>query len=217
MANSPLETGCYYHLYNRGVEKRNIFLSHSDYLRFLEAIAFYQKTPTPMKLSDFRRGKAKFKKTEAQTDLVRIFCYCLMPNHFHLSIQQLQEKGVTIFLKRLLDSYTRYFNTKYERVGTLFQGSSKAKLVENDEYLLQLSKYIHRNPFPLDKWGAKTYPYSSYNYYLTRKPRSSFCEADFILSYFSKSNPKLGYQEFVEEEELNEPDLYAFLIDSDQQ
>lgn len=213
MVNPPLETGCYYHIYNRGVEKRDIFLSNGDYLRFLETIGFYQKTPTPMKLSDFRRGKSKLKKIESQKDLVRIFCYSLMPNHFHLLIQQLQDRGITSFLRKVLDSYTRYFNTKNDRIGPLFQGSFKAKLVETDEYLLQLSKYIHRNIFPHSMWESRPYPYSSYGFYLSGE-RHPFCDTDFILDYFSKSNSKLGYQTFVEETEIDDPGIHSLLIDS---
>lgn len=202
MTNPPFITQGYYHIYNRGVEKKDIFLDKRDHLRFLEALDFYRKSPQPMKLSDYRRGVIKYKRQESQIELVRIFVYCLMPNHFHLLISQLVEGGITQFLRKLSDSYARYFNTKYQRVGPLFQGSFKAKLIETDEYLLQLSKYIHRNAFLLKKWEGKkqTYPYSSYNFYLTQE-KHPFCDLEFISSYFSKNNPNLSYQSFVEEEE----------------
>ncbi|MDO8551701.1 MAG: transposase [bacterium] len=167
-----------------------------------------------MKFSEFKRGKTKMEKLDLQTELIRIFCYSLMPNHFHLLIQQLQEGGVTTFLRKSLDSYAKFFNTKYDRVGPLFQGSFKAKLIEKDEYLLQLSKYIHRNIFTLSMCEGKIYSYSSYNYYLSRETHP-FCDKDFILSYFSKTNPNLGYKEFVEEE-LDDPSLYSLLIDPEE-
>ena len=214
MTNPPFVTGNYYHIYNRGVEKRDIFLNRWDYLRFLETLEYYRKSPLLMKLSDFRRGVVKLKKVEHQIDLIRFFCYSLIPNHFHLLVQQLQEGGITQYLRLILDSYSRYFNTKYERVGPLFQGSFKARMIENDEYLLQLSKYIHRNAFPLKMWEGKVYPYSSYNSYLTREPHP-FCETNFILSHFSQNNPKLGYKEFVEGGEVNDPTAYSLLIDPD--
>lgn len=159
---------------------------------------FYRKTPQPAKLSDFRRGLIRLKYNGNQKELVRIFAYCLMPNHFHLLIQQLIDGGITNFLSNLTNSYTRYFNTKYERVGSLFQGPFKAKLVATDEYLLQLSKYIHRNPYSLSQWQNKIYPYSSYRLYLSPE-KNSFCDTDFILSYFSTANPKSSYKSFVEE------------------
>lgn len=214
MINPPLVNGSYYHIYNRGVEKRKIFLDRRNYLRFLETLDFYRKTPLPMKLSDFRRGAIQWKKIETQTEIVRIFCYCLMPNHFHLLIQQLEDKGVTEFLRKLTDSYTRYFNTKHKRVGPLFQGSFKAKLVENDEYLLQLSKYIHRNSFPLTKWEYEVYPYSSYKYYLSGEAHP-FCDTNFISGFFSKSNPRLNYQSFVEESEYEDPAIFSLMIDEE--
>ncbi len=213
MRNPPFANSNFYHIYNRGVEKRIIFQDKRDYFRFLETMDFYHKTPQPMKLSDFRRGAIKLKKINSQTELVRIYCYCLMPNHYHLLVGQLQENGVTDFLRKFSDSYTRYFNTKYERVGSLFQGSFKAKLIENEEYLLQLSKYIHKNPFPLKEWESKVYPYSSYGYYLNLE-KHPFCDIGFILSYFSRNNPKLSYKSFVEELEVSEdPILFGLTID----
>lgn len=214
VVNPPFISGSFYHIYNRGVEKRKTFMGRRDYMRFLETLDFYRKTPVPMKLSDYRRGVVKLKKLENQTELVKIYCYCLMPNHFHLLVQQLSDGGISEFLRKVADSYTRYFNTKHERVGSLFQGVFKARLVETDEYLLQLSKYIHRNSFPLDEWEAKVYPYSSYPYYLSGEPHL-FCNTEFILSYFSKSNPNLTYQSFVEETEVEDPSLFDLLIDAD--
>lgn len=214
MVNPLFVTGSFYHIYNRGVEKRNVFMGKWDYLRFLETLDFYRKSPVPMKLSDFRRGLIKLKKIDNQTELVKIYCYCLMPNHFHLLVQQLADGGISEFLRKVADSYTRYFNTKYDRVGSLFQGRFKAKLIETDEYLLHLSKYIHRNSFPLPMWEGRVYPYSSYSYYLSRAPHL-FCDTDFILSYFSKTKPNLGYQSFVEESEVDDPALFGLLIGYD--
>lgn len=215
MGNPQFFTDGYYHIYNRGVEKRDIFMDRRDYLRFLETLNYYRKSPLPVKLSDFRRGNLGIKKIEDQKEIVRIFCYCLMPNHFHLLVQQLSEGGITQFMKKLSDSYTRYFNTKGERVGPLFQGTFKAKLIETDEYLLQLSKYIHRNSFPLPKWESKLYPYSSYGYYISEKEHP-FCDKKLVLSYFSKSNPNLDYKAFIGEsdiEGMERPELFDSMID----
>lgn len=216
MINPPFVTGCFYHLYNRGVEKRDIYLDKFDHHRFLETVNFYRNDPVPMKLSDFRRGVIKLKKIEYQNELVNIYCYCLMPNHFHLLVQQLKDDGISMFMRKLSDSYTKYFNTKYKRIGSLFQGPFKARLIEDDEYLLQLSKYIHKNPskpvFPHGVWEANKYPYSSYSTYLSGEPHL-FCDTNFILSYFSRSYPNLDYQTFVEETESDDPILYRTYID----
>ena len=198
MINPPFFNSGYYHVYNRGVEKRNTFMNNWDYSRFMETLDFYRKSPQLQKLSDFRRRVLSLKKVENQKDLVKILAYCLIPNHFHLLVQQLVDGGVTDFMSNLANSYTRYFNTKHERIGALFQGAFKAKLVNNDEYLLQLSKYIHRNPDSLFQWKNKIYPYSSYHYYISSE-RNSICDPDFILSYFSTANRGLTYKSFVEE------------------
>lgn len=214
MINPPLVKGCFYHIYNRGVEKRNIYLGKRDYLRFLETVNYYRKNPLPMKFSDFKRNAIRLKNIDNQKELIKLYGFSLMPNHFHLLLQQLEDNGITIFMRKLADSYTKYFNTKYDRVGPLFQGSFKAKIIENDEYLLHVSKYIHRNSFPLKMWEAKVYPYSSYNYYLSGESHP-FCDTDFILGYFSKTNPKMSYQSFVEAEMLDDPALFNLLIDHD--
>lgn len=184
-----------------------------DYLRFFETIQFYYRAPQPVKLSDFRRGVIKLKQIDNQIELVRIFCYCLMPNHFHFLIQQLVEQGITGFMKKLSNSYTKYFNTKYKRIGPLLQGTFKAKLIETDEYLLQLSKYIHRNTFLLKRWERRLYPYSSYGYYLSQE-KHPFCNTEFISSYFSKINPNLTYKSFVQEDEIDNRTILDMAYDS---
>lgn len=212
--NPPFVNGHFYHIYNRGVEKRNTFTNRWDYYRFLETLNFYRKIPLPAKLSDFRRNKATIKDIKEQKEIIKIYCFSLMPNHFHLLIQQLEDLGITNFLKKITNSYTKFFNTKYERIGPLFQGSFKARLVETDEYLLQLTKYIHRNSFSLKEWQDEIYPYSSYESYINNEEHP-FCDTNFILSYFSKNNPKLSYQNFVEETDIEGPSLYDLLIDPD--
>lgn len=216
MRDLSFSTDCYYHIYNRGVEKRKIFEDRFDYWRFLETLEFYRKSPVPVKLSDFRRGKLGIRKIETQTEIVKIHCFCLMPNHFHLIIQQISDKGISVFMRKISDSFTKYFNTKHERVGSLFQGPFKAKLIETDEYLLQLSKYIHRNPkelkFPHSVWEGEQYPYSSYKYYISVE-KHSFCDTELILSYFSKTNPNSDYQSFVEKFGFEDPSLYGVFID----
>jgi putative transposase len=216
MINPPFVTGSFYHVYNRGVEKRNIFIGKRDYHQFLLAMDFYRKNPLPSKLSDFKRGIEKIKKVENQIELVEVHAYCLMSNHFHFLLKQKTEGGITHFLRKFTNSYTRFFNTKYDRIGPLFQGSFKAKLVENDEYLLQVSKYIHRNPLKFHKGSLNSYPYSSYGYYLSEE-KHPFCNTQFILSYFSKTNPKLNYKSFAEETGVEDPSIYNILIDPEDQ
>ncbi|EKD90638.1 MAG: Transposase [uncultured bacterium] len=214
--NSHLINGSYYHVYNRGVEKRTIFQSPKDYYRFLETIRYYRFFPTPRKLSThINFNFPPILSHTKQNQLVKILCFCLMPNHFHLLIQQCEDNGISEFMRRISDSFTRYFNTKYDRVGPLFQGKFKAKIVETDEYLLQLSKYIHRNPLTLPKWlveeNLSDYTFSSYGGYLNSKRTFDFCEMDDINEYFSSTNPSLSYKSFVQEsDEINVPEDLLF-------
>lgn len=203
--NSPLVTDHFYHIYNRGVEKRSIFNQTKNYQRFLETINYYRFHPTPRKLSTHLNfNMPPVPPNFQQKRLVRILCFCLMPNHFHLLIQQLEEGGISEFMRRVSDSFTRYFNTVNDRVGPLFQGRFKAKIVESDEYLLQLSKYIHRNPLTLPMWKNRLseYGFSSYPGYLNEKRKLDFCENEIIASYFknhSTNNKLFSYRDFVEE------------------
>lgn len=192
------QKGSYYHVYNRGNRKQNIFLSYRDYERLLKRMKEY---------------KDEFK--------IDILGYCLMPNHFHFLLKQVTDISITHFMLKLGTSYAKYFNIKYGEVGSLFQGRFKAKLVEKDEYLLQLSRYIHRNPKKLlpPTPGVKLvdYKWSSYLFYINGE-NDDFINTGFILNYFSKENPQGDYRKFVEndykdEELLSMGDL---LLDDDQ-
>lgn len=161
----------FYHIYNRGVAKQLIFLGNQDKYVFLKRInQFYQEVLAVKK---------------QKIPLVSIHVFCLMPNHFHLIVRQEKNNGITIFLRKLATSYAMYFNKKYDRVGPLFQGRFKAKLVDKDEYIIHLSRYIHLNPLLLVSSPEKleTYPFSSLTTYLGNK-KSSFLDTSFILSYF---------------------------------
>lgn len=172
------QKGACYHVYNRGNRKQNIFIGHRDYGRFLKRTKKY---------------KDKFG--------VSILCYCLMPNHFHFLLRQDTEVPITTFMLRLGTSYAKYFNIKYEEVGSLFQDRFKAKLIETDEYLLQLSRYIHRNPKEVlpSTPGVElaSYPWSSYSAYVNGI-KNELVDSTFILNYFAKNNPSKDYKNFVE-------------------
>lgn len=180
MATPPryFQEGAFYHVYNRGNRKQNIFLNYKDYQRFLKRT---------------REFKEKFGVT--------ILCYCLMPNHFHFLLRQDSEVSLSVFMLRLSTSYAKYFNIKYEEVGSLFQDRFKAKLIETDEYLLQLSRYIHRNPKELlpSTPGVELvdYQWSSYAAYLNGA-KNELVDPHFILDYFAKANPSKDYKDFVE-------------------
>src|SRR3972149_3368728 len=140
----PFVNGHYYHIYNRGVEKRIIFEKNRDCSRLIKTTRYYQLIGPKPRLSKFLLGSIF--KPDSTKKIVDIICYCLMPNHFHFLIKQLKEGGITEFVSKLSNSYTKFYNTKYSRVGPLLQGEFKAVLIENDEQLIHTSRYIHLNP-----------------------------------------------------------------------
>ena len=137
---TPLVSGEYYHIYNRGSEKRDIYTQPRDYTRFQKTFYYYQFSDPKPKFSQFK--KSNLFKPLLNEKLVEIICYCLMPNHFHFLIKQLKEKGISIFLSQLSNSYTKYFNVKYGRIGPLLQGAFKAVRIETDEQFIHVSRYI---------------------------------------------------------------------------
>lgn len=180
---TPFVLGEYYHLYNRGVDKRTIFSSVSDYKRFLMLLYLGNSS------FDVRIGNVLKTKTyeevfsqERGDPLVAIGAFCLMPNHFHILATPLMEHGLSQFMLKLQTGYSMYFNTRYERNGSLFQGPFKSEHATNDRYLKYLFSYIHLNPAKLidPQWKKRKtlkrnvlkkyvekYPYSSLNEYLS--------------------------------------------------
>lgn len=140
MRKTIFSTNCYYHIYNRGVEKRAIFQEIRDYERFLLGLEEFN-TSDPIHIATLPNNEARPRKK-----LVDIICFCLMPNHYHLIIKQAIDSGVTQFMHKLGTGYAMYFNKRWERKGILFEGKFKAKIIQSDEYLMHLSRYIHLNP-----------------------------------------------------------------------
>lgn len=199
----PLVNNEIYHVINRGVASQPIFLNKRDYDRALNTILYYQNFNIPLRYSFFMRLPQQ-RKFELHNQLkgqkeyfVDIVSYCLMPNHIHLLLKQKTDSGISIFMSKFSNSYTRYFNTKNDRIGHLFQGKFKSVRIENDEQLLHVSRYIHLNPFTsyvvknLDE--LERYPYSSFVEYINRKVQS-FCKKSLVLNHFRSC---INYKEFV--------------------
>jgi REP element-mobilizing transposase RayT len=175
--------GCY-HIFNRGNRRQDIFLEDADYINYL---------------SKLREMKKKYK--------ISVFCYCLMPNHLHLLVQQDSEIPLFRFMQALHTSYSMYFNWKYRKVGHLFQGRFKQKEVDKDEYLLQVSSYIHLNPL-MDGLVEKLedYQWSSYPDYIGLR-EGTLCEKELVLAGLSPEEYKK-----ITEEQLKEKLLIKDLI-----
>lgn len=197
----------YYHLYNRGVEKRQIFLDNQDYSVFLHYLKLY--------LSD-TLSDSGFNPNKSLSKEVDLLAFCLMPNHFHLLIKQNTKNAITRLMRGVCTRYSMYFNTKYRRVGGLFQGIYKAVLIDQEPYLLHLSRYIHLNPSSDSGFNPESYNYSSYQYYLGQK-HAGWLKPEPILSFFKsaqKSHLKecLSYQSFVEDSFKNSAEILGDLI-----
>ncbi len=179
----PFVEGEYYHLYNRGVDKRTIFATAGEYKRFL-MLLYLANSSKDVRIDNLlkigrREDIFSFDRGEA---IVAIGAFCLMPNHFHILATPLVENGISRFMLKLQTGYSMYFNTKNERSGSLFQGPFKSKHAADDLYLKYLFSYIHLNPAKLKDpmWKERgrqvlnglgpyieKYPYSSFPEYRT--------------------------------------------------
>lgn len=142
----PLVTGETYHVYNRGVDKRVVFLDNEDYLRFYESLHYFNSTDPAISFFECAR-KVRMGKLNSDDDtlLVHIHAYTLLPNHYHLMLTQVADGGLSEFKKRVIGGYTSYFNEKYERSGALFQGTFKRSHIKSNEQFLFLASYVNFN------------------------------------------------------------------------
>ena len=193
----------YYHVFNRGVEKRNIFLEESDYLNFIYYLFAY--------LQPIEKVVEKYPDTPTRlygknlSEEVELVAYCLMPNHFHLLLKQNTKDGVSKLLKQLTNAYTLYFNQKNDRVGGLMQGRFRAVGIDNESLFIHLVRYIHLNPVvspahrSLGEGGGITqdlnsYRWSSYGDYLGQSAELPSSKSK-ILSYFPSVGAFKGFHE----------------------
>ncbi len=168
----------FYHIYNRGNSKQKIFHDKQDYERFI-SLLFLANTENKFNFSNILRDD-RLCEIDRGRHLVEIGGYCLMPNHFHLLITEIEEGGITRFMQKLSTGYVMYYNQKYKRTGSLFEGKFKSEHLGNNRYLKYIFSYIHLNPVKLidrlwkekgikDKKRAmdflETYTYSSYLFY----------------------------------------------------
>lgn len=220
----PYVAGGYYHLYNRGVNQENIFRTPEDYatfLRFLEEYltptdveALQKKLSAPALTALERLALSHTLSRKNLHNRITLECFCLMPNHFHLLLRQEGERDIKEFMQSFMTRYTGYFNKAHGRVGSPFQGTYRAALLQTDEQRLFLSRYIHRNPLGLlgegdtRNWGEmiRSQP-SSYTDYLGETKRSWVQPQD-ILTLFASS----GVDSYVEFIEWNRPDLNETMV-----
>jgi putative transposase len=173
--------GHYYHVYNRGVERRRIFASEENYLFLLRRVKAY--------LAD---------------EALAVIAYCLMPNHYHLLLRPEKEGALAHFLQRAFNSYTQAFNRQQGRTGTLFEGRAKSIMVDDERYVLALCRYIHLNPVQAGLVSEPSaWPYSNYLEWIGQRP-GTLVDRAFVQAYYPAAG---AYEQFVMgtlEEELKE-------------
>lgn len=196
-----LKNGYLYHIFTKSIAGYNIFRSEEDYSRMKEMIKYYSFDKPPIKFSTFQKiastkNISLLKGSKSRNVMVDVIAYCIMPTHIHFILAQLTENGISQYMKNLLNSYTRYFNIKNKRKGPLWQGRFKSVLVETDEQLLHLTRYIHLNPTSENLVNRpEHWLYSSYNEYISNK-KTSICN----FSKYIEINP-LSYKDFVESQQ----------------
>ncbi|MBL7045202.1 MAG: transposase [Parcubacteria group bacterium] len=189
--------GEFYHIFNRGVDKRIIFQDQDDLKRFFQSMKeFNVEEPIgSIYENSFNKSKNQLENlvSKQEQKLVNFICYCLNPNHYHFILEPLVENGVEKFMQRI-GGYSRYFNLKYKRNGALFQGRFKAVHISSNEQLLHTSVYVNLND-NIHALGSRVPKLSSWNEY-TRNINSIFCKKDIILDQFDN---KEEYKKFAEE------------------
>jgi len=200
----------YYHIYNRGVEKRKIFLDKQDYSVFLSYLEEYllpkdeqsllEKLSDTTTSSQEKHKARKLLRLNNFSEEITLLAYCLMPNHFHFFVKQKNAGSIDKFMNSLGTRYTMYFNRKHDRVGSLYQDVYKAVSVVTESQFIYLTKYIHKQALALQgvplKSGGQP---SSFKDYLEERRTEWVMPAE-ILSYFSQTNPDFSYELFVREE-----------------
>lgn len=210
-------TGEYYHVYNRGAHKRSVFHDQKDYMRFLFLLIYFQ---SPVQFSKVGRIAGTFDRLSGfavtERDFahvllsrsVEIVSFCIMPNHFHILLRELVEGGVERYMQRIGDAYTKYAHEKYALSGHVFQGRYQAKHIPDNEYLMHLSAYIHRNPRELKGWKGREaeYPWSSYRDYVDENRWGGLLALEIILDQFEGTKAS-NYADFIKTSPTKELDF----------
>lgn len=220
MRKTEFANGEYYHIYNRGVDKREVFLGREDYERFLLSMNLLNDERDGLMLQwrDIQRAEPRAKLLDFQElssregPSVEIIVYCLNPNHYHFILKQLRDNGIKNFMHKLSTSYTNYFNKKNKRSGSLFQGPFKSVHIDSNEYLLYLSAYVNKNNFIHGYDKNDNWPYSSLPDYLGER-NGKLINKEIILGQFKSADE---YKEFLESNSLymrEKKELAGYLIE----
>lgn len=195
MRKTKIAEGEFYHIFNRGVDKRNIFSDQEDVDRFFQSMLEFNVVDPIGSIYEHLRKKGKGINIQ-NSKLVDIVAFSFVENHYHFILNQISERGIEKFMQRLGNGYTKYFNNKNERSGVLFQGKYKAKHIDSDNYLLHLSAYVNLNQ-KVHQFGhpmSKLHLYSSWGEY-SGENNIKICEKDIILDRFKNKKEYIDFAE----------------------
>jgi putative transposase len=207
VSRPSIAPGEYYHLYNRGARHQTLFRDKGDWHRFLFNILYFQSEKRFSNVSRFAKTFSPELGFTLPIDIieevlklrsVELVAFCLMPNHFHLIVKEGEELGIATYMQRVIGAYTRYFNTKYETSGHVFQGPFKEVRVKDNNQLLYLSTYVHRNPRELKGWKGREfeYPWSSLQDFTKANRWGGLILPDIIVGQFDTTKDS-NYADFV--------------------
>jgi len=198
--NSFLATGEVYHVFTRSIAGYKIFNNNKEFSRMVNCLSYYKVDDHSVKFSRFieygENGVSQERKNlPLNNNLVDIVAFCVMPTHIHLVLKQIKDNGISIFMSNILNSYSRYFNIKNNRKGPLWEGRFKKVLVDSDEQLLHLTRYVHLNPVTAFLVNSpKNWAASSYGEYVGEKNENNVCNFKEILEI-----DPISYSLFVED------------------
>lgn len=206
MRKDPLTNNHYYHVFNRSIAKYIIFNNNLDYLRMIELIDLFKYVDFTYKYSAFSELGDEFKFLYVKSlklnsaKLVEIVSFSIMPTHIHLTLKQLVDDGISKYMARVLNSYSRHFNLRHQRKGPLWEGRFKAVIVETDEQLLHLTRYHHLNAVSAGiVKKPEDWPYSSYLEYIDDSKTDGICDFKDVIDmkpdeYKKFTNDQIDYQ-----------------------
>ena len=205
MRKTPFVNGEFYHIFNRGTDKRTVFSNDYDFKRFVQSMEEFNSVEPieSIYVNSFREPKLKRRKSK----LVNIVCYCLNINHFHMILEQIADGGISEFMKRLGGGYTKYFNHRHKRSGVLFQGKFKSRHIDSNEYLLHASAYVNLNNLAHKIRGEK-FKSSWAEYIGIGGGNKNICKKPIILSQFRNAKEYKNFADNSLKDILARKDLF---------
>jgi putative transposase len=206
LRQEPIVNNNIYHIFNKTIESKEIFANKELCSHFLDLIRFYRSIKHRIKYSDFKRLDLSLQNNILKTKNIKkyfrinIYCYNLMPNHFHFLLRQKTDNGISKSIADVINSFTKYYNLKNKRLGPIFLTRFKCVRIQSREQLIHVSRYIHLNQYSSGVLNSfkesMIYPWSSLHEYVNIN-KNNICETNFILKLFN--NKKQNYLKFIQD------------------